>query len=49
MKKGKRVATLEEEKVVRWTVEDKEDWEREKEVEADHKKIKEMVPQRFLK
>ena len=48
-KKGKRVATLEEEKVVRWTVEDKEDWEREKEVEADHKKIKEMVPQRFLK
>ena len=24
-KKGKRVATLEEEKIVRWTVDDKED------------------------
>jgi len=30
-------------------VEDKEDWGREEEVEVDHKKIKEMVPQRFLK
>jgi len=49
VKKGKRVVTLEEEKVVRWVVEDKEDWGREEEVEADHKKIKEMVPQRFLK
>jgi len=48
-KKGKRVATLEEEKVVRWTVENKEDWRREKEVEADHKKIEKMVPQMFLK
>jgi len=48
-KKGKRVVTLEEEKVVRWVVEDKENWGREEEVEADHKKIEEMVPQRFLK
>ena len=48
-KKGKRVVTLEEEKVVRWAVKDKKDWRREEEVEADHKKIKEMVPQRFLK
>ena len=30
-------------------MEDKEDQEREKEVEADYKKIEEMVPQRFLK
>ena len=30
-------------------MEDKEDWRREEEVEADHKKIKEMVLQRFLK
>jgi len=30
-------------------VEDKEDWGREEEVEVDHKKIKEMVPQKFLK
>jgi len=43
-KGGKRVATLEEEKIVRWVVDDKKDWGREKEVEADHRKIKEMVP-----
>jgi len=30
-------------------VEDKEDWGREEKVEVDHKKIKEMVPQKFLK
>jgi len=48
-KKEKRVAILEEEKVVRWAVEDKENWRREEEIEADHKKIEEMVPQRFLK
>jgi len=34
---------------VRWAVDDKEDWGREEEVEADHKKIEEMVPQKFLK
>jgi len=45
----KRMATLEEEKIVRWAVDDKEDWGREEEVEADHKKIEEMVPQKFLK
>jgi len=45
----KRMATLEEEKMVRWAVDDKEDWGREEEVEADHKKIEEMVPQKFLK
>ena len=48
-KKGKRVVILEEEKVVRQVVEDKENWGREKKIEADHKKIKEIVPQRFLK
>ena len=37
------------EKIVRWVVNNKEDWGREEEVEADHKKIKEMVLQRFLK
>ena len=30
-------------------MEDKEDWGREEKVEVDHKKIKEMVPQKFLK
>ena len=48
-KKGKRVVTLEEEKMVRWAMEDKEDWERDEEVEVDHKKIEKMVPKRFLK
>jgi len=48
-KKGKRVVTLKEEKIVRWAMEDKEDWGRNEKVEADHKKIKEMVPKRFLK
>ena len=48
-KGGKRVATLEEEKVVRWAVDDEEDWRREKEVEANHRKIKEIVLQKFLK
>jgi len=45
----KRVVTLEEEKIVRWAVDEKEDWGREEEVMADHQKIKEMVPQRFLR
>jgi len=48
-KKGKRVVTLEEEKMVRWAMEDKEDWGRDEEVEVDYKKIEEMVPKRFLK
>jgi len=30
-------------------MEDKEDWERDKKVEVDHKKIEEMIPKRFLK
>jgi len=49
VKKGKRVVILEEEKMVRWAMEDKEDWGRDEEVEADYKKIEEMVPKRFLK
>jgi len=40
---------LEKEKIVRWAINDKEDWEREKEVEADHRKIKEMISRKFLK
>ena len=49
IKKGKRVATLEEEKIIRQTVDNKEDWGKEEEIEADYRKIKEMVPRRFLK
>jgi len=48
-KRVKRVATLEEEKIMRWAVDDKEDWRREEEVKTDHRKIEEMVLQRFLR
>ena len=48
-KKGKRVVTLEKEKIVRQAMEDKEDWGKDEEVEEDHKKIEEMVLKRFLK
>jgi len=40
---------LEKEKMVRWTADKKEDWEKEEEVKADHRKIEKMVPQKFLK
>ena len=49
MKKEKRVATLEEEKIVRWAVDDKKDQRREKEVVVDYRKIKKIVLQKFLK
>jgi len=48
-RKEERLATLEEEKMVRWAVDDKEDWRRGEEVEVDHRKIEEIVPQKFLK
>ena len=47
--KVKRVVTLEEEKIVRWAIDNKEDWEKEKEIEENHRKIEKMVPKRFLK
>jgi len=47
--KVKRVATLKEEKIIRWAIDDKKDWGKEKEIEEDYRKIKEMVPKRFLK
>jgi len=49
VKKGKRVVTLEEEKIVRWAMKDKKDWRRDEEIEVDHKKIEEIVLKRFLK
>jgi len=49
IKKGKRVATLEKEKMVRWAVDNKEDWGRKEELKADYRKIDEMVPKKFLK
>jgi len=48
-KEAKRVVTLEKEKIVKWAINDKEDWGRKKEIKKDHRKIKEMVPKRFLK
>jgi len=47
--KVRMTATEEEEKIVRWAIDDKEDWGREEEIEEDHRKIKEMVPKKFLK
>jgi len=48
-KGGKKIVNLEEEKIVRWAIDNKEDWERKEEVEADHRKIKKMVSKKFLK
>ena len=49
VEKGKRITTIEEEKIVRQTVDNKKDWEKEKKIEADHRKIEKMVPKRFPK
>jgi len=34
---------------VRWAVDKKENWERKKEIEADHRKVEKMVPKQFHK
>jgi len=47
--KVKRIATEEEEKIVCWAIDNKEDWGREEEIEEDYRKIEEMVPKKFLK
>jgi len=49
VKRGKRMATLEKERIIRWAIDDKEDWGRKEEIEEDHRKIKELVPRKFLK
>jgi len=49
VKKRKRVLTLEEERIIKWTIDDKEDWGREEEIEENYRKIEEMVPKKFLK
>jgi len=49
VKRVKRVATLEEEKIVRWAINNKEEWGREEKMEEDHRKIEELVPRKFLK
>ena len=45
--KGKKEIREDEKKIVRWAVDEKEDWGREEEIEADHRKVEEMVPKRF--
>ena len=47
--KVKRVVILEEEKIVRWAIDNKKDQEREKEIKENYWKIEELVPKRFLK
>jgi len=47
--KVKRVATEEEEKIICWAIDNKENWGKEEEMEEDHRKIEEMVPKKFLK
>ena len=48
-RKEKKIVTLEEERIVRQAVDNKEDWRREEKVEVDHRKIKKIVPKKFLK
>jgi len=36
-----------EEEVIRWVVDKKEDWGKEKEIEINHRKIERMVPKKF--
>jgi len=48
-RRGRRLVTIEEEKIVRWVIDDKEDWGKEEEIEEDHRKIEEMVSEKFLK
>jgi len=47
--KGKKEMREDERKIVRWAVDKKEDWGREEEIEADHRKVEEMVLKRFHK
>jgi len=49
IKKGRQVVILEEEKIVRWAVDNKENWRKEKEIKVDYRKIEEIVPRKFLK
>ena len=49
VKREKRIVTLEKEKIIRWAIDDKENWGREKEIEEDHRKIEKLVPKKFLK
>jgi len=45
--KEKKEIREDKRKIIRWTVDEKEDWEREEEIEEDHRKVEEMVPKWF--
>jgi len=47
--KGRKEIKEDEKKIVRQVVDGKEDWEQDEEIEADHRKMEEMVPKRFYK
>jgi len=47
--KGKKEIREDEKRIVRWAVDEKENWGKEKEIEADHRKVEEMVPKQFHK
>ena len=47
--KGKKEIREDEKRIVRWAVDEKEDWGREEEIEADYRKVEEIVPKRFHK
>jgi len=47
--KGKKKIREDEKKIVQWAVDEKKNWGREEEIEADYKKVEEMVPKRFHK
>ena len=49
IKKGRQVVILEEEKIVRWAVDNKENWRKEEEIKVDYRKIEKIVPRKFLK
>jgi len=47
--KGKKETREDKKKIVRWAIDEKKDWGREEKMEADHRKVEEMVPRRFYK
>jgi len=47
--KPREVRKVEDKKAISWAADEKEDWEREEEMELDHWKIKGMVPKKFHK
>ena len=49
VRKRKKVVALKEKKIIRQTMNNKKDLEREEKLKADHRKIEDMVSKKFLK